>query len=74
MKFIRSSGYKNNGIRKWKTLQRTAVVSISQKQALVEQVSVSERPLFKAITLFLQKAIEADEEVSRGMATDCLLG
>jgi hypothetical protein len=41
---------------------------------LVEQVSVSERPLFKAITLFLQKAIEADEEVSRGMATDCLLG
>jgi len=41
---------------------------------LVEQVSVSERFLFKAITLFLQKAIEADEEVSRVMATDCLLG
>jgi hypothetical protein len=57
-------GYRNNGIRKWKTLQRTAVATIPQKKALVEQVSVFERPLFKGITIFLQKAIEADEEVA----------
>ncbi|MBL4665258.1 MAG: DUF4124 domain-containing protein [Nitrospinaceae bacterium] len=57
-------GYRNNGIRKWKTLKRTVVATIPQKQALVEQVSVSERPLFKEITIFLKKAIEADEEVA----------
>ncbi|MFT4577992.1 MAG: hypothetical protein ACI8PD_000524 [Nitrospinales bacterium] len=57
-------GYRLNGIRKWKTLQRTAVATIPQKKALVEQVSVSERPLFKEITVFLKKAIEADEEVA----------
>jgi|SaaInlStandDraft_7_1057024.scaffolds.fasta_scaffold69132_2 hypothetical protein len=58
------SGYRNNGVRKWKTLKRTAVATIPQKKVLIEQVSVSERPLFKEITLFLQKAIEADEEVA----------
>jgi hypothetical protein len=58
------SGYRNNGIRKWKTLKRTAVATIPQKQALVEQVSTSERPLFKEITGFLKKAIQADEEVA----------
>jgi hypothetical protein len=57
-------GYRNNGIRKWKTLKRTAVATIPQKQALVEQVSAFERPLFKEIILFLKKAIEADEEVA----------
>ncbi len=57
-------GYRNNGIRKWKTLQRTAVATIPQKQSLVAQVSVFERPLFKEITLFLEKAIKADEEVA----------
>jgi hypothetical protein len=40
------------------------VATIPQKKALVEQISISERPLFKQITIFLQKAIEADEEVS----------
>jgi hypothetical protein len=58
------SGYRNNGIRKWKTLKRTTVATIPQKQALVEQVSAFERPLFKEITSFLQKAIEADEELA----------
>ena len=57
-------GYRKNGIRKWKKLQRTAVATIPQKKALVEQISVSERPLFKEITIFLKKAIEADEEVA----------
>lgn len=57
-------GYRLNGIRKWKTLQRTVVATIPQKEALVEQISVFERPLFKEITRFLQKAIEADEEVA----------
>jgi hypothetical protein len=57
-------GYRNNGIRKWKTLKRTVVATIPQKQALVEQVSTSERPLFKEITSFLKKAIKADEEVA----------
>jgi len=57
-------GYRLNGIRKWKTLKRTVVATIPQKKTLVEQVSVSERPLFKEITIFLQKAIEADEEVA----------
>jgi hypothetical protein len=57
-------GYRNNGIRKWKTLQRTTVATIPQMQALVEQISTFERPLFKEITLFLQKAIEANEEVA----------
>jgi len=58
------SGYRNNGIRKWKTLKRTVVATIPQKQALVEQVSTSERPLFKGITSFLKKAIQADEEIA----------
>ena len=57
-------GYRNNGIRKWKTLKRTVVATIPQKKTLAEQISVSERPLFKEITLFLQKAIEADEEIA----------
>jgi hypothetical protein len=58
-------GFRNNGIRKWKTLQRTAVATIPQKQTLVEQVSIFERPLFKEITIFFKKTIEADEEVAR---------
>jgi hypothetical protein len=57
-------GYRLNGIRKWKKLKRTVVATIPQKKTLAEQVSVSERPLFKEITIFLQKAIEADEEVA----------
>jgi hypothetical protein len=57
-------GYRLNGIRKWKTLKRTVVATIPQKQSLAEQVSVSERPLFKEITLFLKKIIVADEEVA----------
>ncbi len=57
-------GYRLNGIRKWKTLKSAAVATIPQKQALVEQISIFERPLFKEITLFLKKAIKADEEVA----------
>jgi hypothetical protein len=57
-------GYRLNGIRKWKALKRTAVATIPQKKALVKQVSISEQPLLKEITLFLQKSIEADEEVA----------
>ena len=57
--------YRNNGIRKWKALIRTQAATIPQKKALMDQISVLERPLFKEITLFLKKAIESDEEVSK---------
>jgi hypothetical protein len=57
-------GYRNNGIRKWKTLKRTVAATIPQKKALIGQISVSERPLFKEMTLFLKKTIEFDEEIS----------
>jgi hypothetical protein len=60
-----SPGYRNNGIRKWKTLIRTEAATIPQKKALMAQVSVLERPLFKEITLFLKKVIESDEEISK---------
>jgi hypothetical protein len=59
-----SIGYGNSGIRKWKKLKSAAVATIPQKQTLMEQISVSERPLFKDITGFLKKAIQADEEVA----------
>jgi hypothetical protein len=60
-----SPGYRNNGIRKWKTLMRTEAATIPKKKALMDQISVLERPLFKEITLFLKKVIESDEEVSK---------
>jgi hypothetical protein len=59
-----SPGYRNNGIRKWKTLMKTEAATIPQKKALMDQISVLDRPLFKEITLFLKKVIESDEEVS----------
>ena len=59
-----SPGYRNNGIRKWKTLMRTEAATIPKKKALMDQISVLERPLFKEITLFLKKVIESDEEIS----------
>ena len=59
-----SPGYGNSGIRKWKTLMRTEAATIPKKKALMDQVSVLERPLFKEITLFLKKVIESDEETS----------
>jgi hypothetical protein len=58
-----SPGYGNSGIRKWKTLIRTEAATIPKKKALMDQISVLERPLFKEITLFLKKVIESDEEV-----------
>ena len=57
-------GYGNSGIRKWKTLMRTEAATIPKKKALMDQISVLERPLFKEITLFLKKVIESDEEIS----------
>ena len=60
-----SPGYRNNGIRKWKTLMRTEAATIPKKKALMDQISDLERPLFKEITLFLKKVIESDEEVSK---------
>ena len=54
----------NTGIRKWRKLKSAVVATIPQKQTLVEQFSISERPLFKEITSFLKKAIKADEEVA----------
>ena len=57
-------GYGNSGIRKWKTLMRTEAATIPKKKALMDQISVLERPLFKEITLFLKKVIESDEETS----------
>jgi hypothetical protein len=60
-----SPGYRNNGIRKWKTLMRTEAATIPKKKALMDQISVLERPIFKEITLFLKKVIESDEEVSK---------
>ena len=59
-----SPGYGNSGIRKWKTLMRTEAATIPKKKALMDQISVLERPLFKEITLFLKKVIESDEEIS----------
>ena len=43
---------------------RTEATTIPQKKALMDHVSVLERPLFKEITLFLKKVIESDEEIS----------
>jgi hypothetical protein len=60
-----SPGYGNSGIRKWKTLMRTEAATIPKKKALMDQISVLERHLFKEITLFLKKVIESDEEVSK---------
>jgi hypothetical protein len=60
-----STGYGNSGIRKWKTLMRTEAATIPKKKALMDQISVLERPLFKEITLFLKKVIESDEETSK---------
>jgi hypothetical protein len=57
-------GYGNSGIRKWKILMRTEAATIPKKKALMDQISVLERPLFKEITLFLKKVIESDEEIS----------
>ncbi len=60
--------YGNTGIRKWRKLKSAVVATIPQKQTLIEQISISERPLFKEIVSFLKKAIQADEKTSkRGM-------
>jgi hypothetical protein len=59
-----SPGYGNSGIRKWKILMRTEAATIPKKKALMDQISVLERPLFKEVTLFLKKVIESDEGIS----------
>ncbi len=61
-------GFGNTGIRKWRKLKSATVATIPQKQNLIEQISISERPLLKEITRFLQKVIQADEKLAkRGM-------
>lgn len=57
--------YGNTGIRKWRKLKSAVVSTIPQKQTLMKQVSISERPLFKKLTLFFQKTIEADEKIAK---------